>query len=67
LSLKRPGRYLQGANREWKAMRACVKETGSSKLFSANITTDDPAEMIARGKCCLSQFGPLGECCALSR
>jgi ribulose-bisphosphate carboxylase large chain len=48
-------------------MRACVKETGSSKLFSANITTDDPAEMIARGKCCLSQFGPLGECCALSR
>ena len=25
-----------------KAMRACVKETGSSKLFSANITADDP-------------------------
>jgi len=44
-----------------KAMRACIKETGESKLFSANITADDPAEMIARGKYVLSQFGPLGE------
>merc|ERR1711870_105558 len=44
-----------------KAMRACIKETGSSKLFSANITADDPAEMIARAKYVLSQFGPLGE------
>jgi ribulose-bisphosphate carboxylase large chain len=42
-------------------MRACIKETGESKLFSANITADDPAEMIARGKYVLSQFGPLGE------
>jgi ribulose-bisphosphate carboxylase large chain len=47
-----------------KAMRACVKETGSAKLFSANITADDPAEMIARGKYVLSQFGPLAENCA---
>merc|ERR1712032_1697210 len=47
-----------------KAMRACIKETGSSKLFSANITADDPAEMIARGKYVLSQFGPLAENCA---
>merc|ERR1712178_219904 len=47
-----------------KAMRACVKEVGSSKLFSANITADDPAEMIARGKYAMSQFGPLSECCA---
>ena len=47
-----------------KAMRACVKETGSSKLFSANITADDPEEMIARGKYILSQFGPLSENCA---
>merc|ERR1712008_625307 len=39
----------------------CIKETGESKLFSANITADDPAEMIARGKYVLSQFGPLGE------
>ena len=45
-------------------MRACVKETGSSKLFSANITADDPGEMIARGKYILSQFGPLSENCA---
>merc|ERR1711979_108114 len=44
-----------------KAMRAATKETGQSKLFSANITADDPAEMIARGKYVLSQFGPLGE------
>ena len=44
-----------------KAMRACIKETGESKLFSANITADDPAIMIARGKYVLSQFGPLGE------
>merc|ERR1719310_887774 len=27
-------------------MRACIKETGEQKLFSANITADDPAEMI---------------------
>merc|ERR1719226_173573 len=36
-------------------------ETGESKLFSANITADDPAEMIARGNYVLSQFGPMGE------
>ncbi|KAL9139347.1 rubisco, partial [Amphidinium carterae] len=47
-----------------KAMRAAQKESGASKLFSANITADDPAEMIARGKYCLSQFGPLAENCA---
>merc|ERR1711972_16897 len=47
-----------------KAMRAAMKETGQSKLFSANITADDPAEMVARGKYALSQFGPLAENCA---
>ena len=47
-----------------KAMRACIKETGVGKLFSANITADDPNETIARGKYCLSQFGPLSENCA---
>merc|ERR1711972_105989 len=47
-----------------KAMRACIKETGESKLFSANITADDPAEMIARAKYAMSQFGPLAENCA---
>ena len=44
-----------------KALRVAMKETGSSKLFSANITADDPAEMIARGKYVMSQFGPLSE------
>merc|ERR1712134_176677 len=48
-----------------KAMRACIKETGSSKLFSANITADDPAEMIARAKYVMAQFGPLAELTAL--
>ena len=48
-----------------KAMRAAQKEAGCSKLFSANITADDPVEMIARGKYILSQFGPLAENCAL--
>merc|ERR1712139_195423 len=48
-----------------KAMRACIKETGESKLFSANITADDPVEMVARGKYVLSQFGPLAELTAL--
>jgi hypothetical protein len=46
------------------AMRACVKERSASKFFSANITADDPVEMVARGKYVLSQFGPLGEICA---
>jgi len=48
-----------------KAMRVCIKETGQSKLFSANITADDPAEMVARGQYVLAQFGPLAENCAL--
>ena len=39
-----------------KAMCACIKETGESKLFSANIIVDDPAEMIARGKYALSLY-----------
>merc|ERR1712134_198044 len=38
---------------------------GKAKLFSANITADDPAEMIARGKYVLGQFGPMAENCAL--
>merc|ERR1711987_19530 len=48
-----------------KAMRACIKETGEAKLFSANITADDPVEMIARGKYVLAQFGPMAELTAL--
>merc|ERR1719432_604090 len=45
-------------------MKATMAETGQAKLFSANITADDPAEMIARGKYILSQFGPIAENCA---
>jgi hypothetical protein len=29
-------------------IRACVKETGASKLFTANITADDPFEMAGK-------------------
>merc|ERR1711937_1054337 len=48
-----------------KAMRACIKETGEAKLFSANITADDPVEMVARGKYVMAQFGPMAELTAL--
>ncbi len=39
------------------AMRRAQDETGQAKLFSANITADDPAEMIARGNYILETFG----------
>ena len=39
------------------AMRRAQDETGEAKLFSANITADDPFEMIARGEFILSTFG----------
>ncbi|NGO79540.1 ribulose-bisphosphate carboxylase [Streptomyces sp. YC504] len=39
------------------AMRRAQEETGEAKLFSANITADDPAEMIARGEYILETFG----------
>lgn len=39
------------------AMRRAQDETGLPKLFSANITADDPAEMIARGEYILKTFG----------
>merc|ERR1740127_393686 len=47
-----------------KAMRMAMAETGAGKLFSANITADDPNEMIARGKYILDQMGPMAENCA---
>lgn len=40
-----------------EAMRRAQDETGAPKLFSANITADDPAEMIARGDFILETFG----------
>jgi ribulose-bisphosphate carboxylase large chain len=39
------------------AMRRAQDETGQAKLFSANITADDPFEMIARGEAVLDAFG----------
>ena len=38
------------------AMRRAQDETGAAKLFSANITADDPTEMIARGEAVLEAF-----------
>ena len=34
-------------------------------FFSANITADDPNEMVARGMYCVGQFGQYAENCAL--
>ena len=39
------------------AMRRAEDETGAAKLFSANITADDPAEIVARGELILETFG----------
>ena len=39
------------------AMRRAQDETGEAKLFSANITADDPREIIARGEFVLECFG----------
>jgi len=38
------------------AMRRAQDETGEAKIFSANITADDPFEIIARGEYVLEQF-----------
>jgi Ribulose 1,5-bisphosphate carboxylase, large subunit len=40
------------------AMKRAMDETGQAKLFSANITADSHAEMIARGEYILETFGP---------
>lgn len=39
------------------AMKRAQDETGEAKLFSANITADDPFEIIARGEYILETFG----------
>ncbi|MFM8331972.1 MAG: ribulose-bisphosphate carboxylase [Candidatus Methylumidiphilus sp.] len=39
------------------AMRRAQDQTGAAKLFSANITADDPFEMFARGEFILEAFG----------
>jgi ribulose-bisphosphate carboxylase large chain len=40
-----------------ESMKRAQDETGQAKLFSANITADDPFEIIARGEYVLEQFG----------
>ncbi|MEN8250925.1 MAG: ribulose-bisphosphate carboxylase [Bacteroidota bacterium] len=39
------------------SMKRAQDDTGQAKLFSANITADDPFEIIARGEYILEQFG----------
>ncbi len=39
------------------AMKRAMDDTGQAKIFSANITADDPFEMIARGEYILETFG----------
>lgn len=39
------------------AMKRAQDETGQAKIFSANITADDPFEIIARGEYVLDAFG----------
>ncbi|HHH13091.1 MAG TPA: ribulose-bisphosphate carboxylase, partial [Thiolapillus brandeum] len=43
------------------AMKRAQDETGQAKLFSANITADSHAEMIARGEYILEQFGEFAD------
>ncbi|HEY0834032.1 MAG TPA: ribulose-bisphosphate carboxylase [Azospirillum sp.] len=43
------------------AMRRAQDETGEAKLFSANITADDPWEMVARGEFILKTFGEFAD------
>ncbi len=40
----------------YDAMKRAMDKTGEAKLFSANITADDPAEIIARGEYVLKVF-----------
>ena len=40
-----------------EAMARAQEETGQAKLFSANITADDPFELIARAEYALATFG----------
>jgi ribulose-bisphosphate carboxylase large chain len=44
-----------------EAMKRAQDETSEAKLFSANITADDPFEMIARGEYILETFAELAD------
>ncbi len=43
------------------AIKRAMDDTGQAKIFSANITADDPFEMIARGEYILETFGEHAE------
>ncbi|MDM8569277.1 ribulose-bisphosphate carboxylase, partial [Thiotrichales bacterium HSG1] len=43
------------------AMKRAQDETGEAKIFSANITADDPFEIIRRGEFILEEFGEFGD------
>ncbi|CAE8708641.1 unnamed protein product, partial [Polarella glacialis] len=45
------------------AMRKSIEQTGQQKLFVATVAADDPADMVARGRYVLEQFGPLAANC----
>ena len=48
--------YRQTMQLVAEALRRAQEETGEAKLFSANITADDPLEMVARGEAVLEAF-----------
>jgi len=49
--------YLETMRAVADAMARAQDETGEAKLFSANVTADDPAEIVARCEAVLSIFG----------
>jgi len=46
------------------AMQRCILQTGAQKMFAICIETEDPWEIIARGKYVLQQFGHLATNCS---
>jgi len=57
--------YRRRASIDWEsapeAMRAAIKVTDVAGLFSTNLTADDPAEIIARGRNVMSHFSPFSK------
>jgi ribulose-bisphosphate carboxylase large chain len=49
--------YVETMRLVAEALEAAQQQTGDAKLFSANITADDPWEMVARGEAVLEAFG----------
>jgi len=53
--------YVETMRLVAEALEAAQQQTGDAKLFSANITADDPWEMVARGEAVLEAFGDNAE------